>query len=261
MAPASMFSTPPCWLSSWGCYTIFTTLTSVENNQGSSWGYGPRAGLRTRPLSRTRNAIVDRLRGQPEPITVASLVSATGLHENTLREHLAALVRRGLVRRHQGEPAGRGRPAWLYELTEEESTGSEYAGLAAALASALARTDDDPAGAAALAGEGWGRELARDRGATPGSARAAREEVIRLLDDLGFTPKSVPARPAEVRLTRCPLLQAAYRHPEVVCAVHLGIVQGALSEYGADPAGSVLVPFAEPGACRLVLPPLDEETS
>ena len=233
----------------------------MENNQGFSRGYGPRAGAQARPLSTARTAIADRLRDQPEPLTLSSLVTATGLHENTLREHLAALVHRGLVRRHRAEPVGRGRPAWLYELTDAEPAGSEYAGLAAALAAAIARTNDDPGPAAAAAGEEWGRELTRDRGATPRSTRAARDEVLRLLDGLGFTPEAVPERPTEFRLTRCPLLEAAHRHPEVVCAVHLGIVRGALTEYGADPAGSALVPFAEPGACRLVLPPLDEDAS
>lgn len=192
---------------------------------------------------------------------MASLVTATGLHENTLREHLTALVRRGLVRRRRAEPVGRGRPAWLYELPDEEPAGSEYAGLAAALAGAIARTSDDPGRAAAAAGEEWGRELVRDRGAAHLSPSAARDQVIRLLDDLGFTPEVAPERPADVRLTRCPLLEAAHRHPEIVCAVHLGIVRGALTEYGASPAGSALVPFAEPGACRLVVPPLDEDAS
>lgn len=240
---------------------IFTTFGSVENNLGPSRGSGPRAHVQVRPLSAARAAILERLRDQPEPLTLSSLVTVTGLHENTLREHLTALVRRGLVRRHQAEPVGRGRPAWLYELTDENPAGSEYAGLAAALAAAIARTSDDPAQAGAAAGLEWGRDLARDRGATPGSPRQARDEVLRLLDELGFTPESAPERPAEVRLTRCPLLEAAYRHPEVVCAVHLGIVRGALEEYGANPSGSALIPFAEPGACRLVIPPLDEGRS
>jgi predicted ArsR family transcriptional regulator len=67
-----------------------------------------------------------------------------------------------------------------------------------------------------------------------------------------------------VRLTRCPLLEAAHRTPEVVCGVHVGIVRGALVERGASPAGTALTPFAEPGACRLVLPagaPGAEESS
>ncbi len=240
---------------------IFTTLHSVENRRGSVSRRGPRGATATHPLSAARATVLDRLRDQPEPLSVASLVAATGLHENTLREHLTALVRRGLVRRHRAVPAGRGRPAWLYELSEEEPAGSEYAGLATALAATVARTSEDPARAAARAGQEWGRELARDRGVTPRSPGAAREEVLRLLDDLGFAPESVPERPAEVRLTRCPLLEAAHRHPEVVCAVHLGIVRGTLTECGADPAGSALVPFAERGACRLVLPPLDQPPS
>jgi hypothetical protein len=39
----------------------------------------------------------------------------------------------------------------------------------------------------------------------------------------------------------------------VVCGVHLGIVRGALEEYGADSDRTDLQPFAEPGACRLDL--------
>jgi predicted ArsR family transcriptional regulator len=226
----------------------------VENNRVAEVQLGPRRGSGARPLSPSRTAILDRLRGQPEPTTLAALVSVTGLHANTVREHLEGLVHRGLVRRFTAEPSGRGRPAWLYELVAEPDD-SEYAGLAAALASTIARTSPDPAAAAAAAGEEWGHELAGNRGATAADASQARDLVVELLDDLGFEPRRDDGRPDELRLTRCPLLEAAHRHPEVVCAVHLGIVRGALEEYGADPAGSELVPFAEPGACRLVVPP------
>lgn len=205
-------------------------------------------------MSESRQALLEMLRDQPEPVTQAAVVRLSGLHANTVREHLEALVRAGLVRREKAEPKGRGRPAWLYEATSAQEPPSEYAGLAAALAGSLARTSDDPAGDATLAGEEWGRRLTRDRGAEPMPPDAARDEVVRLLDDLGFAPEHDGAD--RVRLTRCPLLEAAHRHPEVVCGVHLGIVRGALTELGADPDGSVLLPFAEPGACRLVVPPL-----
>ena len=218
---------------------------------------GPRTASAAAPLSASRAALVERLREQPEPLTLASLVAVTGLHENTLREHLAALVSRGVVRRRRSEPAGRGRPAWLYELIDEAPARSEYAGLAAALAATIARTSENPGRVATAAGEEWGRELARDRGAVPSSPGAARDHVLRLLDDLGFAPEVTPQHPAVVRLTRCPLLEAAYRHRDVVCGVHLGIVRGALEEYGADSTGSVLEPFAEPGSCLLVVPPVD----
>ncbi len=234
----------------------------MKNSEGrtSSVGgpLGPRRGAAAaRPLSATPAAILEMLRDQPEPLTQAALVRVTGLHANTVREHLETLVRRGLVARSRAEPEGRGRPAWLYELTAEQAETSEYAGLAAALAAAIARTSATPGEDATLAGEEWGRELARNRGAAPSSPEAARDHVVALLGDLGFQPEREASDPTAVRLTRCPLLEAAHRHPEVVCGVHLGIVRGALEEYGADPAGSDLVPFSEPGACRLVVPPLD----
>ena len=200
--------------------------------------------------------MLELLRRQPEPLTQAALVKATGLHANTIREHLDGLRRHGLVRRLRAESSGRGRPAWRYEATGNEATGSEYGGLAAALAAAISRTSAAPGQAAAAAGEEWGHELARDRGATPSRPEAARRHVIHLLDEFGFDPEDGDST-ERVRLTRCPLLEAAHRYPEVVCAVHLGIVRGALEEYGADPTGSELVPFAEPGACRLVVPPLE----
>jgi predicted ArsR family transcriptional regulator len=76
--------------------------------------------------------------------------------------------------------------------------------------------------------------------------------VVSLLDAVGFAPQP-DARSSTVRLTRCPLLEAAHKHPDVVCGVHLGLARGALEEYGADPDGTELLPFAEPGACRLHL--------
>ena len=231
----------------------------MENNEGRKFSpdgpLGPRAAAAVRPLSASPTAILETLREQSESLTQAALVRVTGLHPNTVREHLENLVRRGLVARTRSEPEGRGRPAWLYQSTAAQPDTSEYAGLAAALARAIARTSPNPRADAILAGEEWGHDLAHNRGAAPASPESAREHVGALLDDLGFEPHSEPGAPEIVRLTRCPLLEAAHKHPDVVCGVHLGIVRGALAEYGADPAGSNLLPFVEPGACLLVVPP------
>lgn len=219
---------------------------------------GPRPASRTAPrrsMSKSRTALLDTLRGQPQPTTLAALTSATGLHPNTLREHLDALVKLGLVRRHRAEPQGRGRPAWLYDCADDEGAGepSEYAGLAAALASAISRNSDSPREDAIVAGTEWGHQLARGFGAPPtGREKQARRQVVELLEEIGFAPDP-DARNSVVRLTRCPLLEAAHQYPEIVCGVHLGIVRGAVEEYGADPTGTDLLPFSEPGACRLDL--------
>ncbi len=235
-------------------------MNTVKNIPGnfSRPGYGPRptTAVRSgRPLSASRASVLDSLRDATGPTTLAQLSEATGLHANTLREHLEALVARGLVRRFHAEPSGRGRPAWLYEATEPDvdTAGSEYAGLAATLAAHISRTSEDPRADAVAAGNAWGHDLARKSGSPEGSgAVAARRKVVDLLDDIGFSPET-DDRATTARLTRCPLLETAKEFPDVVCGVHLGIVRGALDEYGADSTRTDLEPFSEPGACRLGL--------
>ena len=170
---------------------------------------------------------------------------------------LVNLVHRGLARRNRARPRGRGRPAWLYDLPVDSQAASDYAGPAVTLASAIARNSASPETDAAIAGAEWDHELARNRGYPDGpvSPSEARARIVTMFDDLGFEPKIDPDATGHVRLTRCPLLQAAHRHPEVVCGVHLGLVRGAVEEYDADPTGTRLLPFSEPGACRLIFPP------
>ena len=134
-----------------------------------------------------------------------------------------------------------------------------HAGLATALAGHIARTSQNPQADALDAGQTWAAELlAADAPKTPGrrsarpSAIAARRRVVALLDGLGFDPVADTSTRI-VALRRCPLLDAARRHPDVVCGVHLGIVKGALEVMGADARHASLEPFAEPGACRLTL--------
>jgi predicted ArsR family transcriptional regulator len=218
---------------------------------------GPRPGSARLRLSRGQADLLDRLVGQPEPTTVAALASATGLHENTVREHLDALVAKGLAHRTSAPPQGRGRPAALFSAGTDSASPSarEYAGLASALAGQLSRVSDDPVADGLAAGRDWGRDLAADDVPAAGGNQAARRQVVALLSDLGFGPEE-NARATSARLTRCPLLEAAHRHPDIVCAVHLGLVRGAMEKYGATAAAverTDLVPFAEAGGCRLLL--------
>jgi predicted ArsR family transcriptional regulator len=190
----------------------------------------------------------------PKASTIASLAETLQLHVNTVREHLEWLTQQELVRRAPSLPAGRGRPPQLFEPVPRDADGdSEYVGLAAALAGHISRTSPQPAVDAVEAGSSWGRQLAQRSGRRRASSpTAARRQVNELLDDMGFAPEA-DARATDVRLTRCPLLETALRYPDVVCGVHLGIAQGALAEFGGDPERTALLPFAEPGACRLHL--------
>jgi predicted ArsR family transcriptional regulator len=230
-------------------------VKNIPANPAPEMGPRPAEPVRAgRPLSASRAAVLDALRDQAGPVTVAALERATDLHPNTLREHLDGLVARDLARRVRATPSGRGRPAWLYEATHASAGGgSEYAGLAATLAAHLHRTSDNPGADAVLAGQAWGHSLARTSGTPDGHGEtAARRKVVSILDGVGFAPEA-DERATTARLTRCPLLDAAKEFPDVVCGVHLGIVRGALDEYGADSTRTDLAPFSEPGACRLDL--------
>ena len=55
-------------------------------------------------------------------------------------------------------------------------------------------------------------------------------------------------------LRTCPLLDAARRHPEVVCAVHRGLAEAAYEAFGGEAQEVALEPFALPGSCVLTLP-------
>jgi predicted ArsR family transcriptional regulator len=246
-------------------------------------GYGPLPTPRARRgrghISAARARILNLLVDQPEPCTVKALTALTRQHPNTVREHLDGLVEDWRAVRTRAPAHGRGRPAWLYSAATEDGSEPgfrEYSGLASTLAAQIARTSRHPRADSIEAGRIWGRQLIRQSGAAvtadvgegsgPGAGTgtqkalspvAARREVVALLERLGFAP-SPDARFGVVKLCRCPLLEAAHQHPEVVCGVHLGVVRGALKEMGAGPdrtERTALQPFSEPGACRLDLLP------
>lgn len=240
-------------------------------------GYGPvptaRASWLRAHLSTARARVLDVLVGQPEPCRVGAISALTRQHQNTIREHLDGLVNDRLAVRTRAPAQGRGRPAWLYSAAPEAGSAPgvrEYAGLASALAAQIARTSGQPRADSIEAGRMWGRDLVRGSRIGPAvddgpvsdaaiapSALAARRQVVTLLEQLGFAPRP-DARFGVVKLFRCPLLEAAHQYPDVVCGVHLGVVRGALSELGAEPARTdrtELQAFSSPGACRLDLLP------
>ncbi|HSF37753.1 MAG TPA: helix-turn-helix domain-containing protein [Nocardioides sp.] len=241
------------------------------------------AGARE-PLDPSRLRVLRRVAESGRAQTVGDLATVLGGHPNSTRHHLRALVTAGLVQEQEqaraGEGSRRGRPAARYAVTPEgryAASGSvdgdpsveEYLALAGAFADRLAVLGVDAAQESRSIGRAWGATLAaRDLAATsdlPATSDPAdpRRQVLHLLDRLGFSPRTrsargdevpgVPEDTREVELRTCPLLDAARRHPEVVCEVHAGLVSGADAAYGGSGEGVRLVPFAGPGACHLTL--------
>lgn len=193
-------------------------------------------------VTAAQSRVLSTLRDAGRALTLSELRDATGLHPNTLRGHLDALVAAGSASRIASRTGGRGRPAWSYLAREPE-----YAALAMALASGLDSGEGrtlDPA--AVRGGRAWGERL-RDQ---LGAVEDGRERVLLALRHTGFAPEADDAGDRDrVTLHACPLLEAARSHPAVVCAVHLGLVEGVLGQHGA-----ALHPRPETLGCVVTLP-------
>lgn len=173
-------------------------------------------------VTAAQSRVLGVLRDEGRALTLTELQDRTGLHQNTLRGHLDALVSRQSVSRIAVRRGGRGRPAWGYLAREPE-----YAALAMALASGLDSGESRELHPAAVrGGRAWGEHLRTQLG----QVEDGRDRVLLALAHTGFAPV---ADGDEVTLHACPLLDAARSHPGVVCAVHLGLVEGVLGSEGA----------------------------
>jgi len=219
----------------------------VEKNRSATRGAAGAAPRRTagdRRHSPSRERLLREIESRGSA-SAAELAAATGLHENTVRGHLDRLRADGHIRREQDPPIGRGRPSHRWRAVDPGAV-SPYAGLAAALADALVGAGAAARGLARAAGVAWGARLAAEQpaGADP------RGLLVDLMREQGFGPERVGDA---LHLRRCPLIAAAARRTEVVCAVHEGMVEGIVRSHDRD-AGAALEPFAAAGgACVLRL--------
>lgn len=204
-------------------------------------------------LGKSRARVLAVLQKARAPLGVDDIAAHVGLHANTSRFHLDALVEQGLAERATEEREVPGRPRALYTATADSArTGRRsYRLLAEILTSYIATHTKQPAHAALEAGEAWGRFLTqRPAPFRRIDAAAATRQLVETLDDIGFAPEAITAgRKREILLHHCPFREAAEEHRDVVCAVHLGLMRGILTELDAPKAAAGLDPFVEPNLC------------
>ena len=116
-------------------------------------------------------------------------------------------------------------------------------------------TNPDPGAAAEAAGRSWGGYLVEQvPPAHQTGAAEATQRLTTMMTDLGFAPEPV-GEDGRIRLRHCPFLELAEEHSDTLCPLHLGLMQGALTEIRAPIAATSLEPFAEPDACLVHLSP------
>jgi predicted ArsR family transcriptional regulator len=244
---------------------------------------GARAGRRRRdrpPRNRQRERVLSMVREYDGAVDAFELASRTGLHITTVRFHLDALCDDGVVARTRMARPGAGRPRTGYLAVGERV---DYRVLADVLARELGQTTETRARRAEHAGREWATRITpspepNEKSADDALDRAAARTTV-AFTWMGFAPeltaaaeptasapgkgRSKPLQERVIRLHACPLREMARSHPDVVCGVHRGLLQGLVADaaHGRGHRGPArpdisthLEPFVEPELCvaRLV---------
>jgi predicted ArsR family transcriptional regulator len=208
---------------------------------------GPDTAVHRALSQASRVRLLRALRHAKGPRSARDLADEVGLHLTTVRAHLRVLIEAGLVAAAPEERGAPGRPRVLYRAVEREADGGGYRLLAEVLAGQLAASGQDASARATKAGRAWGRYLMAQPPFPRMTAEAAYGELHTLFDRLGFEPERGDG--SRMLLHRCPFLAVAMRHPDVVCAVHLGLLEGALDALGGPLTAERLDPLVEPSLC------------
>lgn len=199
----------------------------------------PSGGSDAPALSHSRLAVLRFLETAGEPRRIDDISAATGLHPNTVRGHLDALMSAGRASRLGSEPDGRGRPAWLYSA-KVSGTAEE---LAAVLEGALeAATAPDLARDAAIS---WAHTLPGVP--HPTNPDGAVDAATLALTQLGFDAVRNEVGD-EITLRACPYASLVRDHP-VICEVHAGVLTEILRRTGQPVGVGSLDVFATPYLC------------
>ncbi len=190
----------------------------------------------------TRYAIYLELARAPRPLATADVAESLDLHPNTVRPHLERMRDVGLLVMETEGRGGVGRPQHRYAVAPDApSLGLEPPAMplmAAMLVGVAAAAGVAPEEAAAIGRRQGNKAAARFAAATaPASgddeadqgidAAVCLEALLQDLASLGFDPAVVADdEGTTVAFAHCPYADLAAAHPEIVCHLHRGMVEG-----------------------------------
>jgi predicted ArsR family transcriptional regulator len=181
----------------------------------------------------TRYAIYLELARARSPRSTAEIADLLGLHPNTVRPHLEQMRAVGLLAVEVDGRGSVGRPQHRYALAPDApSLGLEppaFPLLARMLTRVAANAAIVPDDAAAAGAEQGAAMASAGRRPGPGCVSA----LTSALADLGFDPATADeGTVATIAFTHCPFRELAEAHPEVVCHIHRGLVEGFVEQLG-----------------------------
>lgn len=184
----------------------------------------------------SRFQILKAVRDEPG-ISLHELSEATGLHANTLRDHIRVLVDEGLIRSEVEHRPNRGRPRHIYHPVDAgtESSAAQH------------RVDE-----AKRHGDMLRRITDVDTGDLDTEALHQLDALYEHLDEVGLQPDMDEAE-LRVELRPCQFHAIIQEHQEVVCRVHEGLIRDVLDRAGGPVEVDRLTPLLTPHSCQLQL--------
>lgn len=180
----------------------------------------------------TRYAIYLELARTPRPLATAEIADTLDLHPNTVRPHLERMRDLGLVEVSAAATGAVGRPQNRYALADDAPS----LGLEPPVFPLLTRMLLTGAAAAGIEPDDLadaGREHGRATASSVPDGLACADALERQLAELGFDPTRVEEDgEATIAFTHCPFRELAEAHPDLVCSIHRGMVEGFVDARG-----------------------------
>lgn len=203
----------------------------------------------------TRYAIHAELARSPRPLATAEVAEALGLHVNTVRPHLERMREVGLLTVEVDSRGGVGRPQHRYAVAPDAPSLGFEPPVMPYLASMLVRMVEQLGGSGADAFE-VGRDQGRAEATRYTTAPSCIEGLVAEMDRLGFDPSVAAADEqgdtALIAFSHCPFHPLAEDHPDVVCSLHRGMIEGFVDAMG-DAAVTDFRSLAQAPSCQVAV--------